>query len=263
MRSRLTPWLMPALLLAIPSLARADYQPDYTKSNWPTQIIDRPLTLDTGMTEFQGEVELNASESAFAKPMSVGPDIYYGLTDQLTFGLIHPIGICVSGEEKGCASVYDDVGLEALFYVLNKGSFHLALDGVLLARSLDPFALTLGVGAIARHRSGSMAIVVSPMVGFGMTERETNSDTLAVPLELQLQATKQIAFMVMTGVSGHLDMFGDTAVIPLGAGLVFAPSSAFDASARFAVANLILNPYDPLAGRGDLRHLQLALNLRF
>ena len=53
--------------------------------------------------DWQQVIDVNMSADAVGKPFSIAPDIYYGVSDKLSVGLTHDTGLCLAGEENGCA----------------------------------------------------------------------------------------------------------------------------------------------------------------
>ena len=233
----------------------------YNKETWPYELTKRPLTLGKGMTEIQVEVGINASSDRFAKPISIGPDFYYGVNEQLTVGLVHATGLCLSGESSGCAKVYDDVGLEALYAVMGTGSLNFAVRGGLMVHSLSEFTMAFHIGVPIKYRSGGFAVLVAPDFMLGLTDRDAgNKEYLTLPLQLQFQATPQAGVFVETACQGPTSGFGDNYQVPVGAGVQFAAARSFDLGGRFTVGNLIKT------GGGDrasIRAIEVFANLRF
>ena len=120
------------------------------------------LTLPAGGVMAQLNLEMGMNEGTAFEPVSIAPDISYGVTDDLTLSLVHSnaaisgfrgtsgAGLCITGTDNGCPHVYQDFGAEALYSVL-RGPFALAANGGLIAQDLRPaspaaFDLDLKVG---------------------------------------------------------------------------------------------------------------------
>jgi hypothetical protein len=231
-----------ASLLALP--AASAQEEDYTKDTWPLEATKRPLTLDGGMLEIRGDTFLfNLSDGAVGEPFSLAPDLYYGVDKKLTVGITHEIGICLAGEENGCAEVYNDFAIDALYGVMMKGSFQLAGHGGLGFKSIDPFMMGLNVGVLGRINAGNLAIVFDPRLYVGFTERDSElpygKEMLSIPLWAQFQVNTQTMAYAVSGFEGPLDGFGDGYQVPLGVGALFAVNNRIDFGGEFRFTNLL------------------------
>lgn len=254
-------------LLATAGDARAgDDDGLYTKSDWPLQTIQRPLTLADSMLEIRGDtfrVNLSSGDTpfpgdGFGKPITVAPDLYFGVDDRLTVGITHERGFCLTGEEGSCSSVYDDLGIEALYGVMRAGTLQAAAHGGVLFPSLaDPFVGGVRVGFLTRLRVASVAVVFDPTLYLGIFERDALGEHLELPLDLQYQLNTQTMLYASTGVEGELSGFGDAYRVPIGVGANFAVNERFDFGGELRLANA--------AGQGasaDERWLLLRAALR-
>jgi len=216
----------------------------YTKDTWPTALVDRPVTLAAGMIQIHADVFANMSADNTFKPFSIAPDIYYGVSDVLSVGLTHAIGICPAGTDNGCAKVYNDVGVDALYSVKRDAKMDLAAHVGVDAGALDPLTLSAHLGVLLKYQMNKIGIFVDPAIGIGITERDSgNKETLALPVTLAYQVNPNLAPFVKTGLGGvpigmggvktsagaPLDGFGDTFAIPLGIGVQYGVSNKLDA----------------------------------
>lgn len=222
----------------------------YTKENWPKAAGDRPLTLAKGMIEIHGDVYVNLGADRVAKPIAIAPDIWYGVSDKLSVGLTHNLGLCLTGTDNGCAKLYNDVGLQARFSVKRDAKMELAAAGGLILPSLDPMLARLEIGADFKYQAGKITVWVNPRIGLGLNKRDAdpvtmsggNKETLALPVTIGFQATPELNVRVHSGIAGvgagpeagaPLDGFGDAFVIPLGIGALYAVSNKLDLGAEF------------------------------
>jgi hypothetical protein len=177
------------------------------------------LTMPKGKLLVNAFVEINLSTDAAFKPVSISPDLWYGVTDDLTLGLVHSsigasgvIGaagdaLCITGSSNGCESVYPGLGIDARYRL--KGAW--AVDGGLFVNDFDPFALALKLGVAGRLRVGEkVALDLQPSLFIGLTERDTNKEVLAIPVTAgfavmpQLTAYVQLAFITPFESAGEL-----------------------------------------------------------
>ncbi len=214
----------------------------YTKETWPKDFNARPLTLAKGMIEIRADVFINMSTDLVGKPIAIAPDIYYGVSDKLSLGLTHGIGLCLTGTDSGCAKVYNDIGFAGIFSLKRDAKMELAAAGGLELNSLDPMQARLNVGVNFKYVAGKIGIYVNPSLGLGLNKRDAgNKETLTLPVTLAFQATPELNVHVRTGIGGlnglqggaPLDGFGDGFVIPLGVGALFAVSNKLDVGGEF------------------------------
>jgi hypothetical protein len=181
------------------------------------------LTLPGGKVFLDAFLETSLSKGAAFKPVSLAPDVWYGVNDDLTVGLVHSgrgasglygsagDGLCFTGKSNGCPKVYNNFGVDARYHLWRKNNITLAGDGGLYARSLDPFMLALKLGAIARYQGKGFSVELGPNIFFGFTKRSAgagNKEQLHVP------ATFMYALPMKLGIGGQLGLvlpFGDTA----------------------------------------------------
>jgi hypothetical protein len=225
-----------------------------------------PLILPKGKIAVNVVLGVNLSTDAVAKPIAIAPDVWYGVAPKLDVGLVHSNygltgfwfqpggGVCVTGEENGCAKLYDGpVGLLARF-LLAEGGVDLAANGGLVISSLDPMTLSLKLGVDGRWMSGKIAVLFNPYVGIGLTERDFNKEEIGVPVTVGYMVNEKLHAGVQTGIAGPLDGFGDFFIVPVGLGALFALNENMSVGGAFNFVNLAGNN-----GGADFRTLDLML----
>ncbi|MCG8420336.1 MAG: hypothetical protein MJE77_20580 [Proteobacteria bacterium] len=194
---------------------------------------NRPgLALPASAFEVVVPLNVNLSDGVAAEPISLSPDIWYGVTDEVSVGLIHSVhgalgffgfdgaigtGLCFTGEDHGCAGgAYNNLGGEVLYAFMNRDGLHFAGNGGFQAGSLDPFVLALKVGMRSMWRSGKFAAMVAPSLFFGITERDSgNDESFTIPLTAHYAVTDTIHAGVQSGIGGDFQGFADTYFIPV------------------------------------------------
>ncbi len=235
--------------VSLTAAPRADASPLMpTADNWPFSLTERPLTLAPGMLELRGDtLRANLSDDAIGEPISLAPDIYVGIDSNLTIGVIHQVGVCLTpGEENGCPTAYHDVGAEALYSFMHGGNVQLALRGGIVLPLFSPFTAGVQAGAIARVRGGKIAIVAEPLLYVGLAGRSNENEALVtrakevvdMPVAIQFNAQPQTTAFLSTGFRASLGDFGDSYEIPLGVGAVFALNHRLDLGGEFRLENL-------------------------
>jgi hypothetical protein len=172
------------------------------------------LTLPGGKVFLDAFLEVNLSKDLAFKPVSLAPDLWYGVSDDLTLGLVHSTrgatglwglagdGLCLTGKSNGCPKIYDNLGVDARYHLWRKGGIALAADGGLYAVALDPFELSLKLGAIAHLGTGAFSFEFAPNIFVGITKRSAgNKEMLSIP------ATFMYALPMRLGIAAQLGVF--------------------------------------------------------
>ena len=132
--------------MATPASTEPMAQATVTSTGVPQALVARGVQGPAGQLWIRTLVGINASKGFFAKPFSIAPDVFYGVSDKLQVGLVHngplgwqtpgffPSGLCLAGKENGCPKVYNNVGFDAL-YSLMTGSTDLSFHGAVYLRS--------------------------------------------------------------------------------------------------------------------------------
>lgn len=216
-----------------------------------------------GMFAARISLAMNLSSDLVAKPFSIAPDLYYSATDKLQFGIIHDgpmrwqsrpgLGLCLTGEDNGCARVYDSVGLDVMYGLSFEGNVHLSAHATLFVTSFDASTTMLAVGAAGKyHFNDDVALFYDPQIGIALNKRDFQDDALFVPLELQFQAGPENTVKVLSGLQASLQEFGDTLQVPVGLGFVRNVNEHVDLGIRFSFDNLLGKQIDGI-GRADTR----------
>jgi hypothetical protein len=224
-------------------------------------------------------LELNLSAGKVGKPVSLAPDLSYGVTDDLTVALVHSLvgrtgfrakaggGLCLTGTDGGCVQVYNNVGAEG-WYQLGRGATPFAVGAGLHATNLDAGFYGVKLGARARHRFGAITLQTAPSVIVAVTERENaagdplNKDTLWLPVQATYKLQPKVTVGLGSGLKGPLQGFGDGWEVPLGAMVQYAVTPRLGVGASWVFGALVGgadNPPDPApAATGlDPRGVQL------
>ncbi len=195
-------------------------------------------------------VEMNLSAGVAGKPTSLAPDLSYGVTDALTVSLLSSTfaltgfrggagrGLCLNGTDGGCAGVYDNAGIEGL-YALATGPTSFAANVGLHALDLDGGAIAAKVGAKLRHVVGAVSIATSPSMFVGLTERDTNKESLWIPVLAQYKVAPAVALGLGTGFKGPLDGLADRWEVSFGASGVLTLSPAMNVGASWTFGKIL------------------------
>jgi hypothetical protein len=179
---------------------------------------------------------ISLSADAVGQPASIQPDVWYGVKDEITVGLVHSsraatgfvggtdFGLCITGTENGCEGLYSSAGVEARYH-LKDGPLSLAAQGGLHASDLNPFQMALKVGVVARWRQDKLVVDAAPSIFAGITARDgtamvaqSNKEIVYVPLTVLYQLHPKVAPALQVGAVIPFEATGDTWQLPLSIG---------------------------------------------
>lgn len=190
-------------------------------------------------------LEASLSKDSELEPMSIAPDVSYGLTDQLTLSIVHSgfattgfrgsagSGICFTGKEHGCAHVYNNIGGEALVDLV-RGQLAIAGVAGVHVVSIDDSFVDVKAGAQTSYRAGKITATFSPSVLVGVSKRdEGNKGAIFLPASIGTQI--QSLFLALGGgIAAPLNDAGDGWTARIGViGRVRVAKSAFVAASLF------------------------------
>jgi len=237
-------------------------------SNAPISATE--ATLHQGGIAVDGDAVFNLSKDNAFKPIQIVPNLYYGVSSELTVGFAHNTnaeifqaaavpggrGLCLSGTSGGCAKVYNWFSLDALFSFLRSSTMDIAAHGG-LDFLLDPFLLSLRLGIKGKMMAGPVMIVFDPSLNIGLNKRDQNKEMLQVPVRIGYMVMPQLNVGLSLGIAGQLDGFGDKYQFPLGIGATYLVSSALDVRGQFALNDLTGHLAGPGGGAADVRTLSV------
>jgi len=255
------------------STARADEPP-------PPSVAQK-----AGGLLVQVNVEANVSADKVFKPVSIAPDVSYGLTSDLTVSLIHSTvgttgfrggtgrGICVTGTDNGCGGgLYNNAGVEALFAPLHG----MVAAGLVAGFYVNPGAATsaapngydVKLGAKAKLTAGALALSFNPSVFIATNRRDAtppNPDLLYLPLGVTYKVAQPFTAGLGTGVfSLDISNFSSNFSIPLGVNGMYAIDPHLAVGGSFTFAKLTgasaLRDATPAAVGADFRGVHVWLN---
>jgi hypothetical protein len=250
--------LATAVVGAAGSLARADEMGASVSGSTASASDTDRFTLPKGKLLLDAFVEMNLSKDLAFKPVSITPDLWYGVTDDVTIGLVHSgvgatgfldiVGnsLCITGSDNGCGHVYNNVGLDGRIRITKPW----AVDVGLFINSIsDPFQLAAKVGIDGRWTWNKVSLELQPGLFLGLTNREpmatgmvvvaTNTETLYVPATLAYLVAPKFDLAFQTGVVLPFTNTSDTWAIPLSIAARYAVSPKFGLGLAFSFPELI------------------------
>jgi hypothetical protein len=256
-----TSTLVCVVLGAALSTARADDAPPAAEAADGTY----QLTLPKGRAVLDAFVEINLTDGNEFKPVSISPDVWYGVTDQITVGLVHStlgrtgfIGgvgdsLCLTGTSGFCSSIYPTVGADVR-YQLKPGKFVWAVDGGVYAVTTDPLAVAIKAGVVGRWQKDKLAIEAAPNLFFGVNERSVaNKETLNLPATVLYTVAPKISVAGQVGFSLPIEDLGDFYTVSLAVGGHYDLNESMTLNAAFALPRIVAG----VAGGVDARTFTL------
>jgi hypothetical protein len=248
---------------------------------YPTDYVSKPVTAPMGMVEVDADIGISLTKELVGKPITISPDIWYGVSDALTVGLTHGFpynkGICVAGKKDGvdvgCGDhAYNGLGVEALFDLFRSESFDLAAHGgIQIPQFSDDLFLGLNLGVKGKFVADKVGVFFDPQLYIGLNHRDAtassgeNKEAIYIPVQIGYQVSPALMAYLDVEMAGPTSHFGDNYIGRLGVGAIFALTHAMDVGGQFTFDNLWGKQFDgPGApGRADFRTLLLFAKLRF
>ncbi|MBA3462957.1 MAG: hypothetical protein H0T46_23580 [Deltaproteobacteria bacterium] len=228
--------LIVAVLLLAAGTAAADEAADKPRET---------MTMPKGKLVVNGFIEINLSENAAFKPVSLTPDVWYGVNDKLTLGLVHSsiaasgfVGgvadsLCITGLTRGCAKIYRNVGLKARYRLKAPWTF----DGGLLFPSVaQPTLVDIQAGASGRWRFKKIVVEFQPNLVIAVNQRSSGSDVLQprsqrlnLPGTVGYTVALKIELNAQLGLSVPTSSAGDFYTVPFSVGgrYMYKPNISF------------------------------------
>jgi hypothetical protein len=174
-------------------------------------LVGRSVVLAPGELEVNATLAFNMKKTREWEQYSLSPDVWFGVTRELTLGLVHSARsiseldanrpYCVSG----CDPDYLG-GLDARYRVHR----FVAARVRLLARDIDPWKPAATLGALVRWHHGRFGITADPYLRLGLQNRDLgNRATLLVPVQLAVQPTCKWVVGARLGYDSAIEVWRD------------------------------------------------------
>ncbi|MBT8493393.1 MAG: hypothetical protein KJO07_10085, partial [Deltaproteobacteria bacterium] len=142
-------------------------------------------------------------------------------------------------------------------YALPVEALPLAVEGGLVARSYDPFALALKVGVVGRWERKALSVLFGLNLFAGLSERDAgNKEVINIPITAMYALNAKAAVGLQTGISLPFEDAGDFYRVPvaLGGRYMVTPKAHVD---LIFTLPFLLSGIEPINGV-DSRVLTLA-----
>lgn len=192
-----------------------------------------PMVLGQGEVYARLVTEVDLAPRRRARPLSLAPDVWFGVTDALTVGVIHSAtsvdridagsSFCVRELSTRCSGLYRGSGVDLRM----KWTPHVAWHVRAVLRDVDPVKPAVTAGALLRWTRGTFIVETDPYIRVGLAKRDAgNRDALVVPVWLGRRLGDRASFAVHTGIDGDLAVWRDGWHVPLGLRFEVTPARA-------------------------------------
>lgn len=249
-----------------------------------TPFTERRLILGQGQGALRVFAKINMTTNNVAKPTTITPDLFFGLTNDLQFGVVHtspldwqtpgfiPNALCVTGKNNGCPKVYNNTGFDLLALIL-PGRYEVAAHARYNFDSWDPLLMNLVLGFQSKLRLPYVSLLFNPAIQIGLNKRnraggptpDGNKEIIYLPVEIVYQLSPLLAVSAQSALWAPAKNFGKTFQIPIGGAALFTISPWVDVGVHFAWDNVgkIQTPYGRRINRSDARTLTAMANVYF
>lgn len=223
------------------------------------------FVLPKGKLLLDVQLEMSLSSGRVFKPVSLAPDLWYGVTDDLSLGLVHSFlgetgligarpglqgdSLCLTGSDNGCPNFYNNVGLDGRYRLMKP----LALDVGLYINSIsDPFLLDIKIGVDGRWVWDKISLELQPSIFIGLTNREPpvvmppavatgggNTEVLLIPATIAYRVAPKADIALQAGLAVPFSNTSDSWSLPLAIAARYALSPKFGLGLAFAFPTLI------------------------
>ncbi len=206
-------------------------------------IISRPLTLEAGQLDAQLTFEAELATPLF-QPFAIAPDIWFGVTQRLTLGIIHSdpsldriqatASFCVRQSALECDRFYEGSGIDARYLVFDDGAFSIAPRARAYIHGIDPIKPAATFGAMLKYRHHQFAIESDPYLRFSLANAQLgNRGGIVIPLYLEWQPSTCWLVFAQTGWDANYVVLSDGWHIPFGVGATWRVTQQLDVGAEF------------------------------
>lgn len=215
----------------------------------PDDVITRPLVLEAQQLEAQLGLEINLQTRRFGEPLSLAPDLWYGVTRRWTVGLFHGnqsvdrieagATFCVRQLDRRCESTYHGSGLDVR-WSWREGPLAIAPRARLVLREIDPLKPALTLGALVRWTRGRFMIASDPYLRHGLANRDLgNRAALMLPVWFGVQPTCRWLVALHTGWDSELATWRDGWHVPFALLVRARATTAIDVSVEAGFPSLL------------------------
>lgn len=249
--------------------AEAEAAPPPPPANWMNYNA-RPLTLARGMLGIHGDIVTDVSSGRGGKPVWLTPNVYYGVTDQLTIGIAENVdaeffpiggGLCLGG--KYCDKVLNNFSLDLLLSIARSPGSEIAIHAGGDVNEFSPFSVDVRGGAWVKFAlTGPLALMADPSVSVWLLNPGPGKqEFVSVPLRLGYQVVEQVNVGLATGMNAYVNNFSKSVAVPVGLGALLTPNEKLDVGLNLTLSN-VGGHHDPGFNALSNRTVALTVNYR-
>jgi Ca-activated chloride channel family protein len=181
---------------------------------------------------------VNLTSDEVGEPVRVPLALAYGVSRELSLGVHSREGLCVTGDDHGCARVFNQLGADVLIALARRWDSGVALRFGFSFGSFAPIWPRLAVGlpmqgVLAEDR---LLLRFEPGIEWGLSHTEVNSAVLVLPVRLQLLLRRTISLYAESGVQAAWSRTDTRYVFPAGLGLQLTAAKWLDVALELTVA---------------------------
>ena len=245
-----------SLVVAAPAAAE-DEPPAAPTATAPDPTGER-VTMPAKRGMIRAVVDINLSTDVAGDPISISPDIWYGINDKMTIGLVHSfvgetgiVGIPVASSlciGDACGKVYNGFGLDMRYGLKADKKVAVAFEAGLIALDLDPTRFVLKLGAAGRYRlAPKVALDFQPNVFIGLTKRQPdgmgndagNKEVLTVPLSGVFAVSPKASLMTQLALLLPFSAAADAYLVAFSLGGMYSVNKQIGIEAAFTLPAVI------------------------
>lgn len=185
-----------------------------------------PLVLAPNQVAVRVVAEASLAPGGFARPLSLAPDAWVGVTPRLTIGVIHSdlsidrlspkASLCVRQDRLLCPRAYRGIGVD-LRYAARLGPLAAVPHVRLLLRDVAPLKPAVTLGAAVRWARGRLAFTTDPFVQVGLANTDRgNRSALWIPVIATVSLFEAADLELHTGWNSDFAVIRDGWHVPAG-----------------------------------------------
>jgi hypothetical protein len=185
---------------------------------------------ETAEMETSVGAAINVTPDRAGEPVRIPLGLAYGATKRLSLGLHSREGLCVTGSERGCAKIFNQLGADLLYALAPDDDGGMALRLGLSYASVDPAwaRLALGVPLQLALSRNLLLLRFEPGFEWGLGDTDDNPAVFVLPLRLHLLASDDVSLYALGGFQAAWSQTGKRYVIPAGIGLHITAATWLD-----------------------------------
>lgn len=208
-----------------------------------------PLVLQPDQLAVQIVAEVNLASGAFARPLSLAPDAWFGITSRWTLGVVHSdlsidrlapkASLCLRQDRLLCPRLYRGTGIDVR-YAARVGEIAIVPHARVLLRDVAPLKPALTLGAAVRWTRGRLSLTTDPFLQLGLANTDQgNRHALWFPVIVAMSIIDRADVELHTGWNSDIAVIRDGWHVPAGLVVRTRVSSHVDVAAGLGFTSLL------------------------